>query len=165
MRCSLQQTLSRLHKSRAIRHYCKALAELIISDGSDIMDLLNLNSTVEDLRKRLSHPELFSVSAKLTGGILEQAGAKSPMKVSPDEFNLSAEKYYRTTLNDKHIAEAFDFLEEDLKLLESAIPACNAEYNGSLLYGGAENRCRSAKTRTNRSLAGNSLSGGSLQTH
>jgi hypothetical protein len=116
------------------RRYCKALIDLIISDASDIVEMLNLHSTIDDLRKRLNHPEEFSVSARLTKGILDQAGAKAPMKTPPDEFNLAAEKYYRTALNAKHIGEAFDFFEKDLERIVSTISAFNAEYRAALSY-------------------------------
>jgi hypothetical protein len=116
------------------RRYLKALMDLIISDASDIVELLNLHSTIDDLRKRLDHPEELSVSAKLTKGILKEAGVKSPMKATPDEFNLAAERYYRTTLNEKHIGEAFDFFEKDLGAIESTISASNEEYRAALSY-------------------------------
>ncbi len=102
------------------RQFRLALADLIRSDAADLVEMLDLGETVKDLVARLERPETKSVQGKLTHGILAELGVDSPMKAEATEFNLAAEKYYRTTLRTRHMREAFSFLEEDFRLMDPA---------------------------------------------
>ncbi|MEI6972984.1 MAG: hypothetical protein WCL44_15880 [bacterium] len=44
--------------------------------------------------------------------------ASSPMRVNAREFNIGAERYYRTTLRKQHIEEALGFLVQDCNILD-----------------------------------------------
>lgn len=100
------------------RQFRLALIELIRTDGQDLVEMLGLDDVMNNLVSRLQEPENSSAHGKLTRGILEELGANSPIHVEATEFNLAAEKYYRTTLRRQHISEAFSFLEEDYRTLD-----------------------------------------------
>jgi hypothetical protein len=98
--------------------YRRALIEVLQEDAADLIEMMRLGETIKDLSERINHPDLCA-AGKLTQGILHHAGVSSPMKLSGDEFNLAAERYYRNTLRCRHIREAFDSLEEDVGDLEA----------------------------------------------
>lgn len=97
--------------------YRRALIEIFKEDAADLIEMMRLGETLRDLLERTENPA-FSTAGKLTRGILAQIDASSPMKLSGDEFNLAAERYYRDILRKRHIMEAFRALEEDVKKLE-----------------------------------------------
>jgi hypothetical protein len=99
--------------------YRKALLSVLNEDGKDLVETMGLVSTMEDLKKRLYDPGKNSVSSRLTNGILESAGEKSPIKMKADEFLSKAENYYLNDLRKKQILEAFDTLRNDLVRLDS----------------------------------------------
>jgi hypothetical protein len=92
--------------------YRLALANYLLDEGGEMVDMLGMRETMDDLMARLRDDGL-TASGKLTGGILGSIGAGDPMSVSAAEFNSAAERYYRTELCAKHMDEAFTFLEED----------------------------------------------------
>jgi hypothetical protein len=92
--------------------YRLALANYLLDEGGEMVDMLGMRETMNDLMARLRDDGL-TASGKLTGGILGSIGAGDPMSVSAAEFNSAAERYYRTELCAKHMDEAFTFLEED----------------------------------------------------
>ena len=106
------------------REYCRALVELLLEDAADLIEMLNLSETMAELMIRLEHPERHSTAGRLTRGILDSVNAKSPLSLDAREFNQAAEKYYRETLRQRHMAEAFRFLEEDC--LKADLTANNA---------------------------------------
>ncbi len=103
------------------RQYCLALAEIIRTEGADIVENLGLGETVQDLFDRINGTERRSAEGRLTAGILDVMGLDSPMKAKAQDFNLAAERYYRNDLRRQHINEGLDFLREDLKELQ-AVP-------------------------------------------
>lgn len=116
------------------RQYLLALLDLLTHEGSDLIEMLNLKNVVEDLAARLERPEEHSVAEKLTRGILEQAGAKSPMDLDAEEFNLAAERYYRTVVRKRHLVEGLTFLREDLRSLDSGLGVCGEDYRHAVSY-------------------------------
>jgi hypothetical protein len=80
--------------------------------------MFGLRETIADLKARLDDPANHSAAGRLTRGILEGAGLRSPMQMKAEEFNLQAERYYRDALRRRHIAEAFEFLTGDLRAME-----------------------------------------------
>jgi hypothetical protein len=98
--------------------YRRALVKVLLEDGADLIESLNLRGTMEDLMARLEFPESHGAAGRLTRGILDTVNAKDPMKVGAREFNLGAEKYYRETLRMTHMKEAFRLLEEDCLRLD-----------------------------------------------
>ncbi len=99
------------------REYCLALLRLIRDEGAGLVELLGLAATLDDLEERLHDPR-HSALGRLTNGILGELNAASPLEVDSRDFNCAAERYYRTTLRRRHMAEAFGFLEDSCRLME-----------------------------------------------
>ncbi len=90
--------------------FCLALLRIIQKDAADLIESFQIDNTMSDLHKRLADPENRSASAFLTKDILNEIGSRNPIKVKAKEFNLAAEKYYRTELNMKLLKEGLEFL-------------------------------------------------------
>jgi hypothetical protein len=116
------------------RQYRLALVDLLAKEGADLIEMMDFRETVEDLRKRLEKPDLYSTAGKLTRGILGYGGLKSPMSAIADEFNSTAERYYRTTLRKRHVEEALDFLQSDLRSLDLGLCGDREDYLDALSY-------------------------------
>jgi hypothetical protein len=95
------------------REYCRALVQLLLEEGAELIEALNLRETMDDLMVRLEHPDRHGTAGRLTRAILDTVGARSPLKVAAREFNLGAERYYREGLRRSHMLEGLRFLEED----------------------------------------------------
>jgi len=95
------------------REYCRALVQLLREEAADLIEAGNLTGQIEELMIRLEHPEQHSAAGKLTRGILDTVNARSPMAVCAKEFNEGAEKFYREALRQRHMLEAFGFMEEE----------------------------------------------------
>jgi hypothetical protein len=102
------------------KEYCRALVQLLLEEAADLIEAGNLTGQMEELMMRLAHPERHSAAGKLTCGILDTVNAKSPMSLSAREFNHGAEKFYRETLRQRHMLEAFGFLEEECLKVDQA---------------------------------------------
>jgi len=100
--------------------YRRALLKILREDAADLIEMFNMRESIDELESRLNEPALYSTYGKLTRGILNMANAKSPLDLNADVFNLSAEKYYRTDLRNRHIRDAFELLREDMIKLENA---------------------------------------------
>lgn len=98
--------------------YRNALLEIIRTDAADLIEMLGLEETISDLERRINEPDKFAASGKLTGVILGQINARSPISVNPDTFNRAMEKYYRTELRQKHIKESFNLLNKELSNMD-----------------------------------------------
>jgi len=96
-----------------LQEYRRALVEMLLADGADLIETLNLRGTMDDLMARLEHPDKHSAAGRVTKGILETLNAKSPMDLTARAFNQGAERYYRETLRRQHLMEGLRFLEED----------------------------------------------------
>jgi hypothetical protein len=116
------------------RQYRLALVDLLMNEGADLIEMLNMKETIKDLRTRLEKPDLCSALGKLTQGILEDSGMKSPMSVAADEFNLAAERYYRTTLKKCQLIEGLDFLHDDLRSLDLGLDVPGVNYRDAVSY-------------------------------
>jgi hypothetical protein len=103
------------------REYQKALLTFIRSEGADLVEMMDMASTLNDLQNRLDDPETYAASARLTKGILNEAGASRPLKISGAEFNLAAESYYRETLRKQQMREAFTVLKRDALQLNAPL--------------------------------------------
>ncbi|MCU0581978.1 MAG: hypothetical protein MUF26_05950 [Syntrophales bacterium] len=99
--------------------YRRALLKVIWEDGRDLVEMLHLGETLDDLAARLDDPDRYAVIGKLTKSIVKQAGARTPMNLSADTFNQAAERYYRTELHDRHTREALMFFQQDARRLDS----------------------------------------------
>jgi len=99
--------------------YRKALLRILREDAADLIEMLGLKETMDDLALRLEHPGNHAAVSRMTGAILDSAGVKSPLQMKAADFNKASEKFYRTDLKMRHIREAFRFLEEDLSRIEA----------------------------------------------
>ena len=97
------------------QEYRKALVRILREDAADIIEMLGLERTMQDLARRIEDPGGYAVSGKLTREILAETGGRSPMGLSAEEFNRAAERRYRNGLRKKHVLEAFRFWEEDFR--------------------------------------------------
>jgi hypothetical protein len=101
-----------------IHEYRRALLQVIREDAGDLVELMNLGDTLNDLKMRLDDPGFHSAAGRLTTGILDEVGASSPLRVNAQEFNLGAERYYRTTLRKQQLEEALGFMADDCGTLD-----------------------------------------------
>lgn len=99
--------------------YRKALLGLLKEDGAELGEALGMDEILRDLAGRLEDWPRRSAAGRLTGGVLAELGIKDPLKAPADEFNLAAERYYRTTLLSAHMREGFDNLASSARTLES----------------------------------------------
>ncbi len=106
------------HLRVRLAEYRQALVEIIRDDAPDLIESFGAEPLIESVQRRLAEPELHGVAGKLTTGILESSGARSPMHLSADEFNESAEEYYRGALRRRHVEEAMDLVLENLARLD-----------------------------------------------
>jgi hypothetical protein len=101
--------------------YRRGLLETVARDGADLIEMMNMGNTIDDLRRRIDDPKDCSAQGKLTNGILADQHGKSPFQMRSQEFNTAAERFYREDLRRKHLAEALDFVAEDIpRLLKQA---------------------------------------------
>ena len=114
--------------------YRRALIKILREDAADLIEMFGMREMICDLEARINEPEIYSTCGKLTDGILNVAGAKSPLDLSADKFNQAAEKYYRSDLRNRHIQEAFGLLAEDMVKLDSASDGLRQDIR-SLLNG------------------------------
>ncbi len=106
--------------------YKRALLRVIRDDAKDLIEMMGMEPTLNDLQMRLDYPDDSSVSGKLTKGILAETGSSKVMKLSGEEFNTAAETYYRETLRKKQIDEAFMVLQKDAMKMVSPLLAVNS---------------------------------------
>lgn len=95
--------------------YRRALIEILDEDAAGLIEMMGLRNTMDDLRRRIDEPGLYSTEGKFTRGICAAAGISSPFKLDGDAFNHAAERYYREDLRKRHMEEAFGTLTEDLR--------------------------------------------------
>lgn len=112
--------------------YMKALMGIIWKDAPDLIEGFKMTETMKDLALRIENPFMFSCASRLKNGILRFAGVISPFDLTAEEFNLTAERYYRDVLRLKHIDEAI--LVAEKVFLRMHRDECWRE-TSSLLYG------------------------------
>ena len=107
--------------SRRYTHYVRvhhtawrlALLRVIQKDAADLIEMMNLQSVIRDLTRRLKDPPTYAASGKLLKGIMAQTGTSDPLKLPAEKFNKSAESYYRRELRQKYLDEALTVLIDD----------------------------------------------------
>ncbi len=127
----LKRILEKTQKIRSSRRYSgyvriynieyrRALLEIIRHDAADLIEMLDLQESMDDLEQRINEPAVFSAVGKITSGILDRTHAQKPMSLNHDTFNHAAEKYYRTELRKKHLWESFVMFKKDVVCLDKA---------------------------------------------
>jgi hypothetical protein len=101
-----------------LNEYCKALADIISEDGRELIEMAGIRDMVSDFKLRINDAEGASAMSRLTKGILDETNIDSPFRIDSDEFNLSAERYYRNSLRKRHVREALALFEEDLRAMD-----------------------------------------------
>jgi hypothetical protein len=96
----------------SLRDYRVALLNFLEDSAQEFIQSLNAGYTLGELRVRLGDSSQ-QASTRLVQGALSVSGDKDPMRLSADEFNQAAEKYYREGLRRSQLLEAFEHLRED----------------------------------------------------
>lgn len=97
--------------------YRSALLSFLEDSAQEAIEALHARSVLRDLRIRLADLAQ-QASTRLVQGALSESGSKHPMDINSVEFNRSAEKYYRESLRRAQLAEAFQYLREDLVIFD-----------------------------------------------
>ena len=140
----LKYILKRTERIRPSRRYAgylrvynqefrKALVRTIREDARDLIELMNLSDTLSDLEQRIDDPANHSAAGKITRGILDIAGERTPMKLTGHQFNAAAERYYRETLKQQHMHDGFTTLLQEIQDLDSWRSWREGYYNLALL--------------------------------
>ncbi len=143
--------------------YRQALSWVLMREAGDLIELLELGPTIQDLSERLNHPAEAGVSARLERGILRELGARSPMRVNAREFNAAAERYYRGSLRLKTMSEAMTVVEEDLRSMERAFDLDEAKYRLLFAHVLGEEAATDFLKRVRKKVLDESLSAEDLQ--
>lgn len=100
-----------------LKEYRLALLRILRRDGADLIHGLGLEAALHNLEHRIIDPVSRSVAGKLISGILQRMGAKNADRLSGDDFNASAELYYRNDLRMSWYKQALSIIEESSELL------------------------------------------------
>jgi hypothetical protein len=122
-----------------LEEYLQALVRIIRADGADLIEQMGMEDVMRDLEYRISNLKNNGAAGKITSGILDKAGTKSPMSMKGDRFNAAAEAYYREDLRREQLEESLDlFIEETYKLKEKKDPGTHKLLN--LMHSVTEGR-------------------------
>ncbi|MDJ0722997.1 MAG: hypothetical protein QNJ04_15280, partial [Desulfobacterales bacterium] len=102
-------------------------------EAADLVEGFDLAATLDDLEQRLTTPAENGAAGRLARGILDEAGAKSPLDLSAGEFNTAAEAYYRGTLRRRQIQEGLTLFARDLAAIDAPWTWRHGTYNRHLL--------------------------------
>jgi hypothetical protein len=135
------RTVRHTRHSHRYRHYIRipsieyrrALIRILRKDAGDLIDLLQLNATIDNLEQRVNHPKENAVANRLTHQILKDKPYGDPLKIGGEAFNREAESYYREGLRRRHIKEAFVHFKKAVKHLDSWRSWRSGQYNQALL--------------------------------
>ena len=114
------------------REYRRALWEILQTEGAELIEMMNLQETLRHLRERIDDPDSHSALGKITRGILDRAGTSSPWKISGEEFNATAEAYYREDLRQRHFLECLPIVADELRNLDSHRVCSDCLYQSAL---------------------------------
>jgi len=120
----LRRILQRTRKNRSSRrypgytrviakNYQMALIDMVEEDCTDLIEMLDSQAMLDDLKNRIEEPYKSSACGKLVGAII--GNDKRPRQFPAGHFNTLAENYYRTDLNNSLLAEGWSFFKEDVR--------------------------------------------------
>lgn len=109
--------------------YRKAALRMLVQDGAEIIEALDLNGLIADVEQRLEDPR-ETAAGRLGRGILAKLSVDSPMKALSHEFNAAGEAYMREDLRARHLREAFALLREDCAYADTADPRWRSGIRG-----------------------------------
>lgn len=144
--CFLLRILQRTERTRTSHRYPKylrvlrqeylrALVRTLREDGPELIEAGGHEDTLADLESRI---EGGGAGDRLVTDILDHIGARSAFSVSAEEFNRGTEHFYRTTLRDRHLAEGWNELEQDIKGLGNHLACCRRDFAPYGQYPGAD---------------------------
>lgn len=116
------------------RSYQQALVRTIREDAPDLIEMMKLETAMEDLEERVTNPDTASAAGRLTRAILDTAGAYSPMSLPGSAFNPAAERYYRETLKKHHLTEALEHFAAELRRLDDWETWRRGRFNKPMLW-------------------------------
>lgn len=122
----LTKIMERTDKTRSSRRYSGytrvynseyrlALLKTLRADAADLIEMMAMKETLDDLECRLIDPKNHAVSEKLTRAILNRTKTDSAIRCEAGTFNLQAESYYRTGLRSRHMEEAFSLFQKAIE--------------------------------------------------
>src|SRR5215469_2750522 len=114
----------------SIRDYRRALIRYVEQSAGDLVEALNMRSTLEDLANRCEDDQQHA-STRLMNGILNGT-TKSAMQLPARDFNRMAEDFYRETLRRENLREALAHVREDFRTFERH---ASSELRGCLRHG------------------------------
>jgi len=107
-----------------VEAYKKACLDMLFEDRSRVFDSAEVGEELTGMQALLAGDRI-SAADELTRGILRDSGSSgSAMNRDAEEFNRTAERYYRTTLWSGHMKEGLQVLMDDGKRLDS----CSDQY-------------------------------------
>jgi hypothetical protein len=101
-----------------VREYREALVTWLEANAREVIERAEAKLTLVDLRFRLADSKQQAQSRTIRG-VVDEAGASSPMALRARDFNRMAEQYYRESLRKANLREAFEQLREDVRGLEN----------------------------------------------
>lgn len=108
--------------------YRRALISVLEQDAAALIESLEQTALIDDLKRRSEPSAEGSTLHALLRGILEEAGASSPLQPEAQTFNEAAERYYRGALHRRFLDEALQLFGRDLQaLVERAATAPEPE--------------------------------------
>jgi hypothetical protein len=114
-----------------VAEYRLALIRVLRREARDLVAQFGAEEILADLEVRLRTPGA-SAADRLTRGILDTAGARTPLKLPAEDFNQAAEQYYRDTLRRRQMEEGLDVLQEDLAAIDAPQAWRQGRYNRPL---------------------------------
>jgi hypothetical protein len=107
------------HLKVPLDEYRKAALRMLVQDGAEIIEALDLQDLIADVEQRLLDPA-ETAAARLSRGVLAKLNIDSPMKAPSHEFNAATEAYLREDLRAQHMREAFALLRQDCAYADSS---------------------------------------------
>jgi hypothetical protein len=122
-----------------VQEYRMALLDFIESEGRDLIEMFGASDLLRDLRARILGPDL-GAGGKLTSRILQHTGARTPLALRAQDFNMGAEDVYRGQLSRSHLAEALEYLLKDCETVKNfgCLPGRFCHTGLSSLLGGRD---------------------------
>jgi hypothetical protein len=113
--------------------YQRAVIRMLKKDAGHLIEMLGLETTIDDLLRRINDPESHSVAGRVVRKISE-GSRRTVLRMSGQEFNQAAEQYYRDALRVDHMREAFAAFRKASKELDSWESWRKGKYNKALLW-------------------------------
>ena len=110
----------------------RMLINLLKEEASELLEMGKLHDTIQDLEDRIDNNGHDTVASRLTRRICKAAGASSPMALTSDEFNATAETFYRERLKKEQVGQALDAWSEQVRQLDGMSAWRSGDFNQAL---------------------------------